>query len=503
MKKFIYSILTAIAFLMLFSCNDFLTQESENSTSNDNFWNNELEVSSAVDGLLDQFRSTIGDYSQNYRDRGCIMDQINLAYWRKMNEFDFSGIKSSSGILNWTNEYHTISVANFIIDNVGRANLTEDRYKYYIGQALCIRAYTYFHIIRLWGDAPLVLTFEDMGEKARTPWREIADQIVTDLKLAVEYLPMENQARDVNGSVVKDKGIPNKGTANAILAHVYGWIAGYGQEPEYYEEGIKAATAVINDPNYRLVDNPEEVCIKVFKGNSCEGIFEISYDESIGEFKTAGSYLAGALQKWPIILNTTIKTKRTYYIKNTTVSSLYVKGDKRVEAFFEDFYNLAKKPVSETQGAAYVKMWPHIVVYENGTQVGQPKTYDMNEILIRLPDIILLRAEMEAATNNLEAAKANLNLIRKRAGVSDYTPAEGDLKRAIQLERDKELLFQTLVRYFDHMRNHTYNELKGGFKSLTEQDVTNGALFLPVGTSAFVYNPAMKQTVYWNKQFRH
>ena len=71
----------------------------------------------------------------------------------------------------------------------------------------------------------------------------------------------------------------------------------------------------------------------------------------------------------------------------------------------------------------------------------------------------------------------------------------------IQLERDRELLFQTGVRYFDYMRNHTYNLLKGGFRDLTEADVAAGALFLPVSLDAMNNNPKVKQTAYWVGKF--
>lgn len=45
------------------------------------------------------------------------------------------------------------------------------------------------------------------------------------------------------------------------------------------------------------------------------------------------------------------------------------------------------------------------------------------------------------------------------------------------------------MRYFDYMRNHTYNLLKGGFRDLTEADVAAGALFLPVSLDAMNNKP--------------
>lgn len=61
--------------------------------------------------------------------------------------------------------------------------------------------------------------------------------------------------------------------------------------------------------------------------------------------------------------------------------------------------------------------------------------------------------------------------------------------------------FRRGVRYFDYMRNHTYNLLKGGFRDLTETDVAAGALFLPVSLDAMNNNPKVKQTAYWVGKF--
>jgi len=398
-------------------------------------------------------------------------------------------------------EYKAVSAANLVIGNLYRAGLPEERYRFYMGQALCIRACLYFQIIRLWGDAPLVLEYEDISEKGRTPWREIAGHIVADLLLAAEYLPPADQLKDPEGKPLTARQIPGRGTAYAILAGVYAWIAGYGQEPEYYALGIEAAGKVIGDPNYRLVASPEEVCTEVLPGNSEEGIFEVCYDDSRGEYKDFGSYIGGTVEKWPVLKGTTPASRRKFFIRNETVERLYTPEDLRLQAYFADFFRMKEEPVSVTQGAAYVRMWREVEYYSGGIYDGTPRTLLANDILIRLPDILLLRAEMKAATGDREGAVADLDVVRRRAGVAGYSEAEGDLRRAIQLERDRELLFQTGVRYFDYMRNHTYNLLKGGFRDLTETDVAAGALFLPVSLDAMNNNPKVKQTAYWVGKF--
>lgn len=498
-KMIIY--MSLIAVLLLPACDDFLTQESENNTTIYNHFQTEEDAEAAVYGMHQRFREVLGSYNQISRDRGVLLDNFGSQIRRDMNKHLMSGYDARDPLFSWIYEYMIINAANLVIDNLYRANLPEERYRFYMGQALCIRAYVYFYMIRLWGDIPLVLDYEDLSEKGRTPWQEIAAKIIEDLKVAAGYLPPENELKDSKGVAIHDKQIPDRGTVYAILAQVYAWMAGYDRQPEYYAKGIEAAGKVIADPNYALVDSPEKVCTEVFPGNSREGIFEISYSADLNEVKNSGSYFAAIVETWPILRGNTPATRRRDFIRNTTLEKIYAPEDLRLEAYFADFAKMKEQPVSVTQGGAYVRMWRYVEYYSGGIYDGKPKTYLANELLIRLPDILLLRAEMEAATGDRDAAIADLNVVRRRAGVREYSAEEGDLPWAIQLERDKELLFQTHVRYFDYMRNHTYNRLQGEFPNLTEADVEAGALFLPTSPDARQNNPGVKQYPYWVRMF--
>lgn len=499
-RQTLFCLLLAAASLLP-GCNDFLTQESENNTTIYNHFRTEEDVEAAVYGMHSRFRDVMGDFNQNRRDRAVLLDNFGSRAWQEANGNDFSGCTLEDPVFSWLYEYMAVNAANLVISNIDRAGLPEERRRFYLGQALCIRAYLYFHIIRLWGDAPLVLDYEDLSEKGRTPWRDIAAQIVEDLGLAAEYLPVEDELKDSGGAAIRDKQVPSRGTAYAVLAQVYAWMAGFGQEPEWYAEGIEAAGKVVADPNYALAASPEEVCTEVIPGNSREGIFEVNYSVALDEVKSVGSYFGYAVETWPVRNGTTPATRRKYYILNTTVESLYAPEDLRLAAYFADFAEMKEQPVSVTQGAAYVRMWRYLEYYSGGINDGKPKAFRANELLIRLADLLLLRAEMKAATGDRAGAVADLDAVRRRAGVAAYSEAEGDLRRAIQLERDKELLFQANVRYFDHMRNHTYNLLKGGFRTLTETDVKAGALFLPVSSYAVNHNPGVKQYPYWVGKF--
>ena len=70
MKKIIYTLLVLPFFMLGISCDDFLTEEPENSVTNGNFWKTEQDAESAIYGLHRLFRTTFGSINYVYRDRG-------------------------------------------------------------------------------------------------------------------------------------------------------------------------------------------------------------------------------------------------------------------------------------------------------------------------------------------------------------------------------------------------------------------------------------------------
>ncbi len=124
---------------------------------------------------------------------------------------------------------------------------------------------------------------------------------------------------------------------------------------------------------------------------------------------------------------------------------------------------------------------------------------DVNRIVWRLADIFLLRAECRVRLGKADAVE-DLNKIRKRAGIADYSASEGDLRYAIFKERTRELIFEG-QRYYDVVRNGYWKtELGPAFALLTEEDIKDGALYLPVGWGAFNLNELMRQNTYWLKK---
>lgn len=505
MKKYIIQKIMIVGLALLsFSCDNFLDQEPETKVNNLNFWKNEKDVEAAVYGMHHTLREILGNVTViTYRDRGWPFDYATDFFKNTLENKLSPNWSQNDPRSSWQPEYKIIASANLIIDNISRATLSEERRNFYLGQAYCIRAYMYFYILRSWGDAPLITTSEDVGPKKRSPWIVIADLVREDLKKAIDLLPPASQLKDANGSIIVSKQIPSEGTAYAILAHLEAWIAALNHQPELNAEAIKAADEVINSGEYSLAENPVAVCEEVMLGNSREGIFELHYQNTGTDSDLkGGSDIATFCESWPIIPLRTVSYRRSVTISNTKAMEMFpdVSDMRRSEYFFK-LDSMAKLSPAVTTRAAYIQKWRHTVKHIGGNDEGKFKSFEDNVILIRLADIILLRAELREKTGNRPGAIEDLNIIRQRAGAPLYTETEGGLSEAIALEREKELFLEGLqLRYFDIVRNGTFREkLQGEFQTLTDQDVAEGALYLPVSTDAFFNNTLMVQTLYWKR----
>ena len=154
----------------------------------------------------------------------------------------------------------------------------------------------------------------------------------------------------------------------------------------------------------------------------------------------------------------------------------------------------------EAENKIFINKWRY-PIYEESEWSDYPllKGIDVNRIVWRLADIMLLRAECRVRLGQADAVE-DLNSIRARAGVSAYDPAEGDLRYMIFRERERELIYEG-TRFYDVVRNGYWKtELPEAFSRLTEEDIKNGALYFPVGSNAFFLNDLMLQNTYWLTQ---
>ncbi|WP_302541303.1 RagB/SusD family nutrient uptake outer membrane protein [Butyricimonas faecihominis] len=419
-------------------------------------------------------------------------------------------------------------MANTILENAHRANMSKDRLDFWIGQASFAKGLAYFELVRLYGDAVITRNSTSLEKYGRKPMLEVMDTAIVNVERAYRLLPVFEELKDLSGAAITSKQYASKGAAVALLAHLYAWrgsvIELYGLPGDAtgdYQKSIDYCTLIIDKKVgfYELQPNPEVLCLAMSKmgGENKESIFELELNPKEDYAQTVrvlGVFLTG----YPVDVNATLASQRSksFRLKWTTVEQMYETKDKRVDAYFylddEILNNLQTYPY------AYLRKWREGIYFtsSSGSSETRMTALRANQVQWRVADIYLLRAECRAKLGIAEA-KDDLNEIRTRANATLYPAAgETDLKLAIFKERERELLYEN-HRYSDIVRNGkayiqkylglsltTVNGLEeNALKYVTDQELKDGILFQAIPESAFLMNGLMRQTPFWLKYVKY
>lgn len=416
---------------LLFSCEKFLDVRPTTTLNTGNAFNTAQDLDNAISGA---YRTFYAEYYQwDYILLGDVRSDnaYNANSDAPIDDYDKLTIKTGSDrmIRNWCDLYQGIGRCNIIISKLNEISDPEldknDLRKKILGQASFLRAYHYFNLEKNYGGVPLELNSNSADPSKtnlpRSSEQEVYNQIVKDLEVAVDNLP--DKFSDNNQ---ENKVRATKGAANALLAKVWAQRA-----DRDYSKVITYCNAVINSPaGYRLLDNYADL----FDGQ------HYMNDESILEI----SFLGG---DWDV--------------SNWGVQ-LFIAPEDGWQKYCTPSKDLINNYTSENDGvrqAASVVFWDNLDwADENWNPCGDktamvPFNYKEKHadgwnsgdhpILLRLADIILLKAEAQNETGDLNGALASLNQVRNRVELPNKTASsKEDLRAKILLERRLELAFE-------------------------------------------------------------
>lgn len=502
MKKITIILLLPIIVLLHGSCDELLDIEPENSLTYYNFFKTEQDLEVAMYGAYSAFRNSYC-YPSPRGVSGEVMDECGERNVEALRILDATTLTSAVPSCSWSDYYTTISLVMMVSENLYQAQLPEARNNFWQGEALFYKALSYFYVVRDWGDCPYLKQSYKVMPEERKPWQEVLDYAIEDMEKACELLDYWKNLTDASGKPVTYRQIAGKEAAYAMLAYMYAWKANLANDKEAMQKAIDAATWVIEKGGIGFAADPEEVCTSVLLGGHPESIFEIDVDYTDFLYPDLGINLEYYYQTWPIRPYTEPGdvTWMSMKIKAERVLKMYKEGDKRRDSYF---YKPAEYiDTVSTEGWALMQRRREII--EDRSQPDYPdfwfKNYAGNILVTRLADILLLRAECYAKRGEDNLAKPDLDRVRERAGVSGYSSSEGPIYRMIFEEREKELLLER-HRWYDMVRTGYWKtDMTEEYSELTEQDVEDGALYLPVYSKAFTSNPLMRQNRYWNKRY--
>lgn len=511
-----YFLIIAAAPFLFISCKKQLYDGPIGSTYSEEFWTSQGSVEQATTAMYGQFRACLRDNAGNDIDMqeashfifgdlvaGVFVpaaQDVFLPYGLKADAnppFNFSYVPYwAEPLQNWSRFYQVISQANLILQNVPKmpssAFSNENIRNAYLAEALFMRAYTYFYMIRVWGDPVYVTKTYDGSDYGnipplpRTPENAVLDSCLTDLKKAAGYL-------DFSGGDPSKTIRANKGSTYALMAHIYEWKHDYNNAHTYCQEVIKSG-------GYSL--EPMDSYTNIWKGQSSrENIFEIPmlYNANDPNFKGGGSWAEAQFHCFATFLKDQIVDDKKSSCWLAPTGGLFDNTlfDTSIDARYKSVFRFMIPSGGDKEGYMMTK-------YSNfayGTPDSKSNAYvNNNLVLLRLSDIYLLDAEALGYLNDIEGARANLAFTEKRAGITNYqNPTSAyDMIDEVVMERGRELIGEG--QWFYDLIRTEYTQQWLEYVGYPSDRVTPAAkgYYWPLDmTTLFPYDNLLTQNPYW------
>lgn len=209
--------------LGLTSCEDWLDLPSESKMDSQSAFESISRAEMSVMGCYNWLHTQELGYQLLEGTDESVSTESNSKY--NVSNYDYT---NTSGMLSgtYTNMYKAIEYANVCIDALPQMSISDSesaKRDMLLGEALAIRAYAYWNLVRFYGDVPFVTvptsTLTTFAS-SRTSRDVIWDQCVSDLQRAIELLPWQSEA-----GVTPERFTRN--SAYGILARVALYAAGY------------------------------------------------------------------------------------------------------------------------------------------------------------------------------------------------------------------------------------------------------------------------------------
>lgn len=394
------------------SCKKYLATEPIGAVSDENPVTDKASAETALRGVYRQL-SSAGYYGETYVTLGYFPsgDIKNLTTGGAANLVNVN-YRADDATFNaaWNAIYNTINRANHVISRVPSVNdpaLTQTLKDKYVGEAKFIRALAYFDLARAWGGVQIILeptsSLVERPQVTRSTVEQTYDQVLADLTDAETLLPDElNRIR------------ATRRTVWALRARLHLYRQQWQLADDY------ATKLIDNHQDYALV-KPFSAWFKNNVTATPESIFELQYSA---------------------INPSAIRSQMQHPSKGGTYR--YAPNDRFVQLLNDSLVSGDRRSLigSVTQGGTTI--WFGDLYYR------LPATDPA--YIFRIAEMYLIRSEARAHLGDVSGSAEDLNQVRQRANVPEFTGTTADeLLSAIENERRIEFAFEA-HRWFDLAR---------------------------------------------------
>lgn len=477
-------ILVSTIIMLLSACNGDLDVINNSAVSSNSMWQEEGDATAAMYGLYNKFRSSFSEGYMYWGEYRTGLWGDGLTGQTSRDQVYQNQIPTNHTFADWTNLYTTINNANLILKHAQNIQFkTEESKNEVLANAYFVRAFCYYWIGRIWGDAPLLLEgFESDEQEGIYPTRDPAEvifkQVGEDVDKALTLIPQ---------NIKKD--IASKASISMLKADYDLWMYKVKKAGDsYLRDAADKVNYVLSNSSYALESNYADV----FGDNSGkEIIFEWSYIQDEFTSGSTNDYLVPSQYVSSEYVNNPVQTgshqQWCFYTQEYKTFLTSMPTDQRIKESFETFYDSSKN-----QTFQWINKF-------KGHWVNNTRVFDSNVIVYRYADAILMDAEIKLSENNITGAVEALNKIAKRAyGQDNYyatTISAAEVKDAIITERKKEFcaegkLWWDFIRLGVAFSENSY--LRG-------RENEKNILLWPISQNSINKNPRLKQTIGYDK----
>ena len=494
LKNIKYILATASAVLMLGSCQDFLNTPPVGSLPGDGYYTTPAHVEQGVRGgyalLRDIELHHYLSFSEDRSDNVWVDPVVNgiricseASYWRS------SLTNSTEAADLWAGWYEIINNVNTVLAAINNVEFTDDNVKnQFEGELYFLRGYAHFELARMFGNVPIVdhvlSNSEANALKQSSPAEVINNRAIVDLKQAETLLPYEDGMTNYAGSTIWGEGRADKVVAQAMLARVYMTLKGY----PYYDANAKTEAIAyldkvlkyssdngdkywaptidewkkqwMTDPN---ISNKYQIFAIQHRVSSGNNLSSNSGLQVTGEYLPNGGPNGGLMS--PVMPEAYLRYE---YVSNNDPRGLDL-------AFIDGFpawggnnaysnqsitIEYEGQDVTSMERSINTKWIPYAnkrtalgITFDDTTLGGWP----LNFPIIRLEDMMLLRAELYVEDGQVSEAMKIVNKIRERAKIDlrPESPSPDEAMEYVKMERRLEFYLEG-IRWFDEVRYGTW-----------------------------------------------
>lgn len=487
MKKWMIRCWAAFsAVSLLTGCDAILEVTPQSNITDEVFFRNEGDFEPNVVGIYTVVRSLANNVTYG-TERG---EELISANNSRFSVAWTHTLSPTSGAVNYAEWYRGIGHVNLLLEKIQPFAFASnpDLKKKIQAEAYAMRAWFYFHLVRVIGDAPIMLQAivdENVPLLPRSPAADVMAQILTDIDASLDLF------KSMSG--FSKSAYPSKyrfayGSVLALKADALLWkakVLGGGNAD--LQQAIETITE-IEATGLQLNVNFADVTGKRAAGNT--EVLMAAYfqrDEMSG-----GNYAKNALP-YESILGGVLNLDQLPWVESSGNGQGAYQASPLSRSLFA---NPADQRIPYTWIAELLASGPRTawITKYRGTQYADDRISDNDVIIYRLADILLMKAEAHAALDQGALAKASLDKVRLRAGTGEYTGSldKSSLEKEILNERGRELFFEN-KRWFDLVRFH-----KGGtidvYTYVPNLAGKTTPLFWPLNTTVLANNPNIDQT---------